>query len=353
MSADLRAAALAYASRGIPVLPLHYPVACVTAARPVAVGQPLAEPSWSLACSCGDRACGQVGKHPLGALVPHGLKEATCNRARILAWWSQHPQANVGLATGHRFDVLDLDGPAGVAALRRFAAEHDITLPGLGPVVRSGREQAGWHYYLAPAGLPRRTGVLDGVDYQALGGYVVAPPSRHASGHRYAWARDLTHPLPALPGALYQRLAERAHPTCPTPAVPLSAGQDGPGDPWARSALVRELRRLTTARPPAPGRPGERNQVLWEAARNLYNLVATGALDEREVERGLLDAASRCGLLPDEPRQTHRTLESARQVGLANPRRPPQRTSPERPQPDASPPATREAGERTPTPERR
>jgi hypothetical protein len=32
------------------------------------------------------------------------------------------PQANVGLATGHLFDVLDLDGPAGVVALRAFAA---------------------------------------------------------------------------------------------------------------------------------------------------------------------------------------------------------------------------------------
>jgi hypothetical protein len=349
VSAELRAAALAYASRGIPVLPLHYPVASVTAARPVPVGQPPASPAWSLGCSCGDRACGQVGKHPLGALVPHGLREATCNRARILAWWSQHPQANVGLACGHRFDVLDLDGPHGVAALRAFAAEHGMALPARGPVVRSGRAEEGWHYYLAPAGLPRRPRLLEGVDYQALGGYVVAPPSRHATGQRYAWARDLGHPLPVLPGALYQRLAERAQPAGSTPA-PLLVRQDGPGDPWVRSALVRELRRVAVARPPAPGRPGERNQVLWQAARNLYNLVATGALDEREVEQGLLDATGRCGLLHDEPRQTHRTLASARQVGMANPRRPPDRPAPERT--TAPPPASREAGARTPNHER-
>jgi Bifunctional DNA primase/polymerase, N-terminal len=350
MSVDLRAAALAYAAWGIPVLPLHHPVASVTAARPVPAGQPLAQPAWPLGCSCGDRACGQVGKHPLGALVPHGLREATTNRARILAWWSQHPQANVGLATGHRFDVLDLDGPTGVAALRTFAAEHEMTLPARGPVVRSGRAQAGWHYYLAPSGLPRRPRLLDGVDYQALGGYVVAPPSRHATGSRYAWARDLTHPLPALPRALYQRLAERAHPARSMP-TPLPARSDGPSDPWARSALVRELRRLTAARPPRAGEPGERNQVLWEAAHNLYNLVAAGALDERDVEQGLLDAAGRCGLLADEPRQTHRTLASARQVGLANPRHPPDRPAPERR--SAPPSATREADARTPTHERR
>jgi hypothetical protein len=147
---------------------------------------------------------------PLGQLVPHGLREATTNRARILAWWARHPQANIGLATGHQFDVLDLDGPHGVASLRAFADQHQLRMPQRGPVARSGRAQAGWHYYLAPTGLPRRTRVLDGVDYQALGAYVVAPPSRHASGHRYAWARDLTHPLPALPDALYERLAARA-----------------------------------------------------------------------------------------------------------------------------------------------
>jgi hypothetical protein len=349
---ELRDAALAYASQGIPVLPLHHPVACLTAARPVPIGQPLAAPTWSLACSCGDRACGQAGKHPLGQLVPHGLRQATTNRARILAWWSQHPQANVGLATGHRFDVLDLDGPHGIQALRQFATEHKMTLPTRGPVVRSGREQAGWHYYLAPAGLPRRPRLLDWVDYQALGGYVVAPPSRHATGNRYAWARDLTHPLPALPAALYQRLAERAHPDRATPAASVAV-PEGPGHPWARAALANELGRVAAARPPAPGRAGERNSVLWEGARNLYNLVASGALDEREVEQGLLNAAGRCGLLAEEPRQTRRTLASARQVGLAHPRRPPQRTSPERAHPDASPPAAREAGERTPTPERR
>jgi hypothetical protein len=37
----LRDAALAYASRGIPVLPLHHPVAHLQGARPVPAGQPL------------------------------------------------------------------------------------------------------------------------------------------------------------------------------------------------------------------------------------------------------------------------------------------------------------------------
>jgi len=47
---------------------------------------------------------------------------------------------------------------------------------------------------------------------------------------------------------------------------------------------------------------GQRNRQLWEAARNLYNLVAAGALDHHEVYQGLLQAAERCGLLADERR---------------------------------------------------
>jgi hypothetical protein len=84
---------------------------------------------------------------------------------------------------------------------------------------------------------------------------------------------------------------------------------------------------------------GQRNRQLWESTRNLYNLVAAGALDHCEVDQGLLEAAERCGLLAEEPRQTRRTLASGRQVGLHHPRRPPQPTSPERT--EASPPALR------------
>jgi hypothetical protein len=98
--------------------------------------------------------------------------------------------------------------------------------------------------------------------------------------------------------------------------------------------LVEELTRVANAP------KGQRNTRLWEAGRNLYNLVATGALQERQVHEGLLAAADCCGLLRDEPRQTHRTLASARQVGLQHPRQVPERHQP-------SPPARRDRGEST------
>ena len=328
-SRQLRDAALGYASLGIPVLPLHSPLPHHGDLQALTGGRPLGpNASWT-SCSCRDPSCGQPGKHPLGSLVPHGIKDATTNRARVLAWWTQQPQANIGLATGHRFDVLDVDGPAGEAAIRALAAEHGLRSSG--PLVRTG---SGWHYYLAPTGLGNtRPASLDHVDWRGRGGYVVAPPSRHASGHPYQWiaGRDLDTPPGQVPTVLLEWLQPRQLQR-PTGPVKLRAVGDGPGDRYARAALVQELTRVATA--PV----GQRNRQLWESTRNLYNLVATGALNHREVDQGLLDAAERCGLLAEEPRQTRRTLASGRQVGLAHPGRPAQLISPERTHAAPTPP---------------
>jgi hypothetical protein len=270
-------------------------------------------------------------------LVPHGVNDATTNRARILAWWTRHPQANIGLATGHTFDVLDVDGADGAHAIRTLAATH--RLQSSGPIVRTGG--GGWHYYLAPTGLGNvHPADLAHVDWRGRGGYVVAPPSRHASGHPYQWAagRDLNVPLSQVPARLRERLQPQPLQRPMGPAQ-LPTAPDGPGERYARAALVEELARVTAA--PV----GQRNRQLWESTRNLFNLVATGALDHRQVDQGLLQAAERCGLLTDEPRQTHRTLASGRQVGLAHPRPVPDRTRPD-PTHASPPPPARAGGER-------
>ena len=311
---QLRDAALGYASRGIPVLPLHYPLPHHGDLQP-GHRRPTAAPRGGrTGCSCRDPGCGQPGKHPLGSLVPHGVKDATTNRARVLAWWTRHPQANIGLATGHRFDVLDVDGPTGAQAIQALAATHG--LQSSGPLVRTGG--GGWHFYLAPTGLGNvRPAGLEHVDWRGRGGYVVAPPSRHASGHPYQWVagRDLDTPPGQVPAVLLERLQPRQRQR-PTRSGPAPGRRRRPGDRYARAALAEELARVAAA--PV----GQRNRQLWESTRNLYNLVATGALDHREVDQGLLAAAERCGLLAEEPRQTRRTLASGRQVGLAHPGRP-------------------------------
>jgi hypothetical protein len=97
---------------------------------------------WSIRCSCRRRDCPSPAKHPIGRLVPRGLHNASRDPAVVADWWTRHPSANIGLATGHLFDVLDIDGAGGAAALRSFATEHDLA--STGPLVRTG--SGGWHY---------------------------------------------------------------------------------------------------------------------------------------------------------------------------------------------------------------
>jgi hypothetical protein len=86
----MRDAALGYASRGIPALPLHFPLPHHSDLSP-----PTADtwrlPFYRLAVPAGTRAAARLASIPLGSLVPHGVKDATCKRARILAWWTRHP----------------------------------------------------------------------------------------------------------------------------------------------------------------------------------------------------------------------------------------------------------------------
>jgi hypothetical protein len=290
-------AALDYAARGVPVLPVHTPTI---------------QPGREVACSCGDPACGSIGKHPITA---HGLRDASTNREQVEWWWRRFPRANVGLATGHLFDVLDVDGPTGERSMARLSPGHPASRPG--PLVRTGR--GGWHVYLAPTGLgnpkPRD---LEKVDWRGRGGYVLAPPSRHASGRRYRWVRDLDNPIPEVPAALRERL-ERPEPA--RPAVP-TIRPATPGHPYGQRAMQARLAEV--ARAPQ----GDRNRTLYRAGLRLFSLAAGGVLDRAEVEAGLLAAAERSGLLGEEPTQTRNTILSAEKVAKHRPAGVPARDRP-------------------------
>ena len=75
-------------------------------------------------------------------------------------------QANIGLTTGRRFDVLDLDGQQGVEALTAVLSIEPLEHPG--PVARTGG--GGWHLLYRPTGLGNRVGLLSGVDWRGRGG---------------------------------------------------------------------------------------------------------------------------------------------------------------------------------------
>jgi hypothetical protein len=224
---QLGAAALGYATLGYRVLPLHHPVSTNTIQ------------GRGMLCSCGDPASGAVGKH---SRTPHGLHDATSDPAHLERWWQRWPQADIGLVTGEVADVLDMDGPAGRAAVRRFAADHDLRLQG--PLVRTG---SGWHIYLAPTGSGNRAGVLKQVDWRGRGGYVVAPPSRHASGRPYRWLRPSPPNFP-------QRLRHCTASSTPPQPIQLSRFPRYRSDP-PQLAIPTAAPRSSRNCPPSPRPP--------------------------------------------------------------------------------------------------
>jgi hypothetical protein len=291
-------AALGYAARGIPVYPVHWP-------RPTPSGT-------SLACSCPrGPACDRPAKHPL---VLHGVKQATTDPDRIGGWWRRWPRANLGLATGVIFDALDIDGPAGLAALRQLAAAVGLWLPG--PLVRTGG--GGWHAWFRPTGLGNRPPRdLAHVDWRGRGGAVLAPPSRHISGGSYRWVRTLDQAaLPEVPAAL-RALLDPDPPTTTRPAA--TAGPAALGHPYGRRVLAAELAALGQAT------SGHRNHTLNRCAFKVYRYVTSGLLDDQEVTAAFTTAALAIGLNPAE---VARTLASACTAGLANPRTVPTGPSP-------------------------
>jgi hypothetical protein len=283
-------AALGYAACGIPVYPVHWP-------GPGPGGA-------SLACSCPrGLACDRPAKHPL---LRHGVKEATTDPDRIGRWWRRWPQANLGLATGVVFDALDIDGPAGLAALPQLQEAAGLRLPG--PLVATGG--GGWHHWFTPTGLGNRPPRdLAHVDWRGRGGCVLAPPSRHISGRTYRWLISLDQaPLAEVPAAL-RALLDPNPPTTTRPAR--TAGPDMLGHPYGRRVLAAELAAIGRAT------HGRRNHTLNRCAFKVYRYVAGGVLSEEEVTAAFTEAALAIGLTAAE---TARTLASARTAGLANPR---------------------------------
>lgn len=147
------------------------------------------------------------GKTPL---TTHGFKDATRHIEQIRAWWTEWPEANIGIPTGQAehggcgYDVLDIDGPDGIrawATIRHaqcppnccaqqfcpapgpFNIQAIAFTPGDGVDRKPGR-----HLYLPATGKGNTTRINgQPLDWRGRGGYVVAPPSVGLSGVRYSW----------------------------------------------------------------------------------------------------------------------------------------------------------------------
>ncbi|OBJ24630.1 bifunctional DNA primase/polymerase [Mycobacterium sp. 1245801.1] len=168
-------AAAIYAQWGWPVFPLR-PQQKVPAF-------PTAHPEGDPLRGVCKGECGKPG---------HGLYDATTDVDRIRAYWTANPNANIGIATGHAFDVIDVDLPDGPASWREIvAADAAPHIHGIVSTASDGR-----HFLTAPTGEGNKARMLPGIDYRGLGGYVVAPPSWLGDhGHKWTW---ISKPSPQL-----------------------------------------------------------------------------------------------------------------------------------------------------------
>jgi hypothetical protein len=132
-------------------------------------------------------------------LTTHGLHDATVDHDQIDEWWNRWPQANIGLRTGIAFDVLDVDGPEGVASLLDLAPGYQHE----GPLAATGK---GWHLLFAITGGRNGANLRPKLDFRGVNGYIVAPPSIHPLGHAYAWKRPASLALPEAPAWLMDLL---------------------------------------------------------------------------------------------------------------------------------------------------
>ena len=293
-------AAVAYAHQRWLVVPLHVAIA----------GE----------CSCPKGPdCPRMGKHPR---TKNGLNDATTNEALIAASWERAPNANVGVRTGLEsgFFVLDvdidpgkgIDGPATLAALE---AEH-----GELPTTRTAQTGRGGRHYLFQHPGPgmrisndagKRLG--HGLDVRGDGGYIVAPPSLHASGRTYEWEND--HPIAVAPAWLLERAKAPDVASLPAPSnVSIGGDVDERARKYGVSAIASaaaELAKVMTGG----------NNALNTAAMRLAQLAASTGITEADVERALREACVTNGLLvPAYEQQFRWTFRSGWKSGLKHPR---------------------------------
>jgi hypothetical protein len=252
---DMLSAALEYVAVGYAVIPCHTPDAAGV-------------------CDCreGDK-CRSPGKHPR---IREWEKCASREPAQIKEWFRKWPHANIGLATGIMSAriVLDVDiekgGGAGLAALC-----EKIELP----ATKEIQTGAGAHFYFASEDEEVRnsSGKLgEGLDVRGNGGFIIAPPSLHASGRRYQKANDL--PTAPLPGELRELMLA---PTPPQSNVSQFRYRTGQG---IGGATLPE---------------GERNDGLFRIGCAIWG--KGNAEDLADLHSQLLDAnSSRCNPPLDE-----------------------------------------------------
>jgi Bifunctional DNA primase/polymerase, N-terminal len=224
--------------------------------------------------------CGE-DKRPL---TPHGFKDAITNPDLVHEWWTQWPEALIGVPSGDKFVVVDLDLQHEDA--QRWYDSNRTRLP----LTRTHVTRSGGRHLLFKPTTHAACSVgklARGVDVRGLGGYVIWWPS---CGFNVLHSEALAE----MPEWLVAELSKK--PTAQI--IPLQRRPLPPNSEEARRKLDGIIRTIARAQ------EGERNQLTFWGACRLAEMVAQSALSRSDAIAIAVEAASRSGLSRSEALRT-------------------------------------------------
>lgn len=198
--------------------------------------------------------------------IKNWQNDATTDPAQIRQWFAERPY-NVAILTGARSGVwvLDVDGESGAESLRTLEAANTPLPRTLTAITARGEHR----YFACPPNtrIPcSASKIAKGLDVRGDGGFIIAPPSLHATGKRYQWL-DETVPVADAPHWLLSLVTEAK--------IPVGARNDFL---FARACALQSS--------------GMRPNDVSTAIHLLNSMQCNPPVDTAEVQ-SILDSASR------------------------------------------------------------
>lgn len=197
------------------------------------------------------------GKIPV---TVNGSHDASVDETKLREWWTQWPDANIGLTLGGLV-VVDVDP--------RNGGDVD-SLPKLPDTCYARTGGGGQHFlFKAKPGVRYNAHPAPGIDVKSgAGAYIVVEPSIHESGHKYTWL-DETEPWTVTPTDAPYWLAHSAAAATPAISGDIPSGARN----GALTAMAGAMRRKGMS------------QAGMEAALMVENRRCVPPLDDDEVRR--------------------------------------------------------------------
>jgi len=257
--------------------------------------------------------CSVETKRPV---TEHGFKDATNDPDQIQQWcdqyWSYPEKYSIAMPTGevNGFWVLDVDKKTdGMISLSTLVETNgDIETA---CVSSGGGGQHKYFKYSSSLPVKSKTNLLPGIDIRGDGGYIIVPPSKHASGYSYDWLnKEIKEPPEWLVDILKKNNGiKKQSQYDKNPSVPGTPKEETTA--YGKAALENACDELRNAI------EGTRNETLNKKAFSIGCLVAGTEIAEQDALQALTDAALSSGL---GRRETEKTINSGFSAGKKHPK---------------------------------